>query len=179
MPANPAKQAAKRKRLRVVEELMLNGYQTGEISDLIGSQYNVSYKTIRMDIVEINKAHRADITALTELEGRRRYLASLRQMRRKALSGWNEEDSSGVVRVRGRDFKLAHQLDQEIAKLSGVALKHDEKTINLNITAARNEMERIMAAVFSIITDPSIQDLIIKAIESLADNALLVNSSDE
>jgi hypothetical protein len=178
MVKNPAKESAKRKRLKVVEELMLNGYRTGEIYDLIGEQYNVSYKTIRMDIVEINKAHNSEITKLNELEGRSKYLASLKQVRRKAMSGWNEEDSSGVSRVRGRDYKLAHQIDQEIARLSGVALKQDEKTINLNITAARNEMEKIMGAVFSVVTDKEIQDLIIKEIEALATDSKLISGHD-
>ena len=169
MVTNPAEQARRRKRLRVVEELLLNGYGPSEIHDLIGEQYSVAPGTIRNDIVAVNKAHRADITSATELEGREKYLASIRVIRRKALSGWNETDAQGVVKVRGRDFKLAHQLDQEIARISGVNLKVDDRTIKINMEKARGYLDLIFQIVFKHVEDEDTRKLILDEVDLIED----------
>ena len=131
---------------------MIDGCQTGEIFDRLGEKHRVAYATIRKDVVEIGKAHRADIDRATELEGRCRYLASVRSLRIKALDAGN--------------LKLVHTLNQEIARIFGVNLKVDDKSLNLSVEKAKEGREKAMMAVFSVVTDSSTQEEIIKALEA-------------
>lgn len=157
----------KRKRLRAIEELYLAGYCAKEIFDLLGEQYDVTYGTVRNDIVNIRKMWGEDIDHQDRLEGSRRYLAALRQIRRKAMAGYQEHDAQGRVVTRGRSFKLAHEMDKEIARLSGVRLKSDEHTIHLDIEAAREYMDKVLAVVFEHVTDSATRDAIVAGIELL------------
>jgi len=157
--SNPAKNTARRQRLRVIEELMLNGYRTREIFDMVGERYNICFGTVRNDIVKIHKSHKEEHNDLTELQGREVYLASLRQLRRKALTGWTEADNVGTQRIKGRDFKLAHSLDKEIAKISGVDLKGE--TLELTLGKARDLMDRAMIVVFNHVKDDLVRKRIV------------------
>lgn len=165
--ANPPKSLTIRKRHRVIEELMLNGYRTREIFDIVGESYGISYGTLRNDVYAINKAHRADLGQLGEQTGREKYLASIRQIRRMTLRGWDEQDAQGVIRIRGRDFKLAHQLDKEIAGLSGVVLTTNDRTLHLNMEKARGYLELIFQVVFKHVPDQDIQKLILDDLEQI------------
>jgi len=145
------------KRLRLVEELYLAGNGPTEIHAKVFDQYPVTYQTIRNDITKVRKAWGADLDAQNRLEGRHRYLASLRQLRRKALIGG----------PKGPDFRLVHQLDQEVARLSGVNLKVDDKTIKLDIEAARGFMEKVMAVVFEVVTDSDQREDLLDRLDNL------------
>ena len=149
-------------RLRAIEELYLAGYGPHEIYNLLKAQYPVTYGTYRNSIVTIRKAWGADIDAQNKLEGGHRYLASLRQLRRKALVGYKEED-----KIKGRDLRLVHQLDQEIARLAGVRLKADEHTIHVDVQAARQFMEAVMAAVFEVVKSPQMREDILARVQAL------------
>ena len=100
--------------------------------------------------------------AQNELEGSHRYLASLRQLRRKAITGWDENG-----KTKGKDLRLVHQLDQEIARLAGVRLKADEHTIHVDVQAARQFMEAVMAAVFEVVKSPQMREDILARVQAL------------
>lgn len=159
----PAVQMRARQRLRAVEELYLAGYGPQEIHDLIGESYGVTYGTLRNDIVRIRAAWGSDIDASTEFEGRHRYLAALRQLRRKVMSGWEEDGKK-----RGRDYALAYRIDQDIARLSGVRLKGDERTIHLDVQAARGFIDRLLEEVFAVVKDPALCEEIVARLERVA-----------
>lgn len=164
---NRAKEKGTRQRRRAVETEYLAGYGPAEIHDRLFKSYPVMPQTIRKDIVEVRKAWTADIDAVDEFEGRHRYLASLRELRKKAMIGWDEEGKFGSI-TKGVDYVLCHKLDQEIARLSGVNLKVDDKNINLNLKAAVAHMEDILQAVFSVVHDSEMQDRVIEAIDAIA-----------
>lgn len=164
---NPAKNANRRKRLRLVEELILNGFKTREIFDMVGTQYGVTYGTIRNDVVHVRKAHKDEINSQSELKGREVYLASILQLRRKSLTGWPEVDRFGTSRIKGRDFKLAHELDKEIARLSGVNIKSDEKTVHLTVEKARSYLDSIMQVVFDNVQDEATRARIVAGFAEL------------
>lgn len=176
---NPAEQNSRRKRLRLIEEMILDGRKTGEIFDLVGEKYGITYGTLRNDIVDINKAHKEDIDKATEFKGRSEYLARTRLLRRKAMAGIPELDAQGQAtgKIKDRNLALVAEMDRAIARLHGVDLKSDSAILQVNLTTARNEMDRVMMAVFSVITDEDTQDLIIKAIESLADENLQIEAT--
>lgn len=159
-----------RVRLRAVEEMYLNGYCASEIHDLIGTQFAITYGTVRNDIVKIRKMWREDNTEQDEDTGKDRYLAALRQLRRRALSGFEEEHATvgGVIkRTVGRDPRLAHGIDKEIAMLSGVRLASNERTIHLSIEEARKFIGKVMEIVMRRVPDAETQSLIIKDLEAL------------
>jgi hypothetical protein len=171
------KEVSKRKRLRVIEALILDGRKAKEIHEILQEgKTPVSYGTVRNDISEVYKAHKAEIDEATELKGRQDYLARCQLLRRKAFAGFRETDQQGNTRIRDRNLGIVAEMDRRIAQLSGVSLKGDERSIHLNITAARNEMDRVMLAVFSVVTDSDTQDLIIQAIEALAEENLQIAS---
>jgi hypothetical protein len=151
--------------------MYLNGYCASEIHDLIGEQFKVTYGTVRNDIVRIRKMWKSDVDHQDELEGKNRYLASLRQIRRKALTGWTEDQPTvgGVIkRVHGRSHELAHKVDKEIAQLSGVHLASNDRTIHLSVEEARKFMGQVMEIIMRRVTDSETQDLIIKDLEELS-----------
>ena len=152
---NTAVAKSTRKRRRLIEKLYLDGYGPLEIADRLPKQHRVQYGTVRKDIVEIRKAWVADIDAMDEFEGRHRYLARTRDLRRKA--------------DRMEKLELAHTLDKEIARLSGVNLKADDLTWQITLTAAVARIDDVMTAVFSVVTDHDTQEQIIDAIEAIAD----------
>ena len=82
------------------------------------------------------------------------------------MKGWNETGRSGQPQIRGRDFKLAHQLDKEIARLSGVRLASDERTIHVDLTRAREFMAQVMEIIFRHVSDPAIQEAIVADLEA-------------
>lgn len=155
------------KRLRAIEELYLNGYCAREIHGLIGEQYGVGYGTVRNDIVAIRSVWNDDSVNRDTLEGKDRYLASLRSMRRRVMKGWQEPGKDGRMRIVGRDYKLAHSIDKEIARLSGVRLASDEHTIHLDIEAARQFMEQVMSIVFTHVADNAVRERIVADLEAL------------
>lgn len=158
-----SRQKRTRKRLRAVEELYLAGYGPQEIHDLIGEAYRVTYGTVRNDIVAIRSTWTADTDARDELEGKQRYLAALRQLRRKVMSGWDEDG-----KTKGRDYALAYRIDQDIARLSGVRLKSDERTLHLDIQAARGFIDRLIAVVFEVVGDEALCEQIVARLEQVA-----------
>ena len=162
-------QQRKRLRMREVEELYLNGYCAKEIHDLIGAKHDVTYGTIRNDIVAVRKMWGDDLTHQDVTEGKRRFLASLRSVRRKALTGFRENTIRGDVRIKGRDYRLAYEIDKEIARVSGVTLASDTRTLNVSIEQARAYMDEVMRVVFKHVTDPELQEAIIRDIEALSD----------
>lgn len=155
MPTNVAKQKKTRQRRRKVERLYLDGYGAKEIHDKITGPHKATYPTIREDITIIRKAWVADLDAADEFEGRHRYLAATRELRRKA---------EGV-----KKYDLVHTLDKEIARLSGVNLKVDDRTWKITLDAAMSRIDEIMGAVFSVVEDRDLQDRIIEALEVFAD----------
>ena len=159
--------ATRLKRLRAIEELYLNGYCAREIHRLLGEQYKVGYGTLRNDIVAIRKVWSDDTGNRDALEGKDRYLASLRSMRRRVMKGWEEPSRSGRMRIVGRDYKLAHQIDKEIARISGVRLASDEHTIHLDIEEARQYMQSVMEVVFKHVEDAAVREAIVADIEVL------------
>jgi len=165
---NPAKAKKKRQRLRLIEGFLLDGYGAQEITDMLPKGHGAAYGTIRNNIVEVRESWAADVDARDELEGRHRYLSALRQVRKRALEGWEEEGKFGIV-VKGVDLGLVHTVDKEVARFSGVNLKIDDRTINLNLKAAVAHMEDILKAIFSVIQDPDQQDRVIEAIDAIAD----------
>lgn len=166
MPASTKVTQSRLQRLRAVEEMYLGGYCAIEIFELIGETYGVTRGTIRNDISAIRKIWGEDLSNRDRLEGQQRYMASLRSMRRRALKGWTEVDAQGATKIRGRDYKLAHQLDKEIARLSGVELASDTKKVHVDIQAAREFMDRVMEIIFGVVTDREQQEAIIKALEA-------------
>jgi len=167
MATNPGVSSSRKVRLRVIEGLMLSGAGAQEIHELTFPQFGVTYGTIRNDICDINKAHRKDLTKLNELEGREKYLASVRHLRRKAMSGWNEVGAQGEVKIKGRDYKLVHALDKEIASLSGVTLTAGDRTITLNMEKARGYLELIFSVVFKHVESEDTRQLIMDDIEQI------------
>ena len=153
---NRAKQKKTRQRRRIVEGLYLDGYGAQEIHDRLPDKYKVCYGTVRIDITVVRKAWAADIDASDEFEGRHRYLASTRGLRRKA-------DDAGKL-------ELVHVLDKEIARLSGVSLKGDIKQVNLTVDRARDYIDEVMAVVFDVVEDEYIQDRIIAGLAELDGN---------
>lgn len=153
--------------MREVEELYINGYCAKEIHDLIGARHDVTAGTVRNDIVAIRKMWGDDLQHQDSVEGKRRYLASLRSVRRKAMSGHKELSIRGDVRIKGRDYKLAHEIDKEIARVSGVTLASDSRTIHLSIEEARAYMDEVMRIVMLRVTDIETQQKIIADLEAL------------
>jgi len=155
MATNPATQAKKRKRLREVERMVLDERDTVEIFDSLGKLHKVTYNTIRKDVVEVRKAHRDAVDKATELEGTASHRARTIQLRLDAIE-------SG-------DLKLVHTLNQELARMDGVDLKINERTININLKAAITHMEVVLQAVFTVIPDQAKQDLIIAALDEITE----------
>lgn len=160
--------AAKLKRLRAVEELYLNGYCAKEIHDLLLDSYGVTYGTIRNDIANVRRMWTDDLSHRDGLEGKDRYLASLRQLRRKTMQGWRETDATGRIVIKGRNYREAHNLDKEIARLSGVRLASDEHNIHVTVKAAREFIERVMEVVLEHVKDAETAESIVQALEALA-----------
>ena len=165
MATNPAVSVAKRKRLRAVEELMISGLGATEIHEILEPRFSVTYGTIRNDIVTVRKVHRSDFDSMTELRGREDYLAAVRQVRRKAITGWTETDAQGATRIKGRDYRLVHNIDKEIASLAGVRLTAGDKTITLNMERAREYLQVIFNIVFKHVVDEDTRKLILTDIE--------------
>ena len=149
------------KRLRIIEEMYLGGHSPKEIHSAIGDKYDVSLGTIRNNIVTIRKSWTADKDSMDTQEGSQRYIASLRQLRRKALQPWE------MGKKQGRDLRLVHQLDQEIARMSGVKLKADEKTIHLEVESAKKYIDEIMRVVFQHVLVPATRQAIIDDLEKI------------
>lgn len=160
-------QNGKLNRLRAIEELYLNGYCAREIHQLLEPTYGVTYGTIRNDIVLLRRVWKYDTSHEETVEGKERYMASLRSMRRRVMKGWREKDVTGRERIVGRDYKLAHSIDKEIAKLSGVAVASEGHSIHITIQAAREFMDRVMGVVMTHVTDAETQSAIIRDIERL------------
>ena len=162
----------KRLRLREVEELYLGGYCAKEIHDLIGERHAVTYGTIRNDICSIRKIWTDDVDKQDKFRGRQRYLAALKQVRRKVMGGWKESDGlRGHQKIRGRDYRLAHELDKEIATLSGVELSGSVRTVHLNVEVARDFMKAVMGVVFRYVTDAETRENIVNDLRKLDDES--------
>jgi hypothetical protein len=160
MASDKKAQRARYLRQREVEELYINGYSAAEIHTLLEDRFTVAQGTIRNDIVAIRKRWGHDIEP-PEIEGaKEKYLASLKSMRRKSLRGWKEVTLSGD-RVRGRDFKLAFEIDKEIARITGVELRSDTKTVHLTMERARGYLEKALAIVWSHVGDELIREAIL------------------
>lgn len=151
------------KRRRAVAEFMLNGYGPREIHNLIKIAHNCKYNTVRSDVVSIRKEWGHDASQVNKIEGRGAYLASLRQLRRKAVTGRDNEDH-----YIGINLELAHKLDKEIARLSGVKLKTDETVIRLDILEARDFIGDLLDIVFELVPDQKICEAIVKKLEERA-----------
>ena len=139
----------------MVKALILDGKRTGEIYKIIKEEHNVAYATVRKDVMEIRKAHLDDIDKATELEGTAVYFARTMDLRTEAKLD--------------RDLKLVHTLNQELARLFGVNLKIDDKNFRLTLDSAIDHMDKVIKAVFSVITESALQDRIIEAIDSIAE----------
>lgn len=157
MTASPAQQLRRQKRLREVEQLYLDGYGPLEIWEMIGNRHRVTRETIRQDTTDIRRAWMEDLDSLTKLEGSQRYLAATRLTRRLAMSG------------DAKDLKLAHQLDKEIARLSGVKLASDEQTIHVDVQQAREHMDQVLEVVFRHVEDRAVQEAIVADLEALGE----------
>lgn len=166
----PRFRAPKLRRLRAIEELYLNGYCAQEIYTLLKTSYPVTYGTIRNDIVDLRKIWKMDTSNRDMLEGKDRYLASLRAIRRKVMDGWQEPVFGGGTKVVGRDFKQAHRLDKEIARLSGVTLASDMHSIHLSIQAAKDYVKTVMDVVMKHVEDPDIQRAIVEDLEAIGND---------
>ena len=151
--ANPAEEASRRVRLREIEQLMLNGYKAQEIFDILGNARGVTYGTIRNDISAIYAARREEIAEVTELEGRGGYLARLQAVRRSA--------------VAEKDLRLVHQLDKEIARLSGVEVDPKHR-MQVSVDGAKAFMQKVMERIFLVVTDQDQQDRIQAILEDAA-----------
>jgi len=158
---NPAIRTSTRARLRLVEELVLSGYRAKEIHEKLSENISVTYGTIRNDIVRLRKQHRKDLDEKTELVGRDEYNARLKTLRRKALTGWVEVDHVGSTKIKGRDLKLVHELDKELARFSGVDLKQDTQNVVMTVEKVRGYLDRIMGVVFVHVTDTQLREAII------------------
>ena len=165
MTTNPGKQVARRVRLKAVESAMIAGTRTGDICAELAPQFKVSRDTIRRDIKAVSKAHQKEIFALTELESTGRYLAACIDLRRQAVEGVTVLDQYGNIRITGRDLKLAHQLDQEIARLRGMSV--DGSVNMLVLQKYRTALEEIMVVVFSIVRDQETKNELMAGFERL------------
>lgn len=168
-----AEQMRVRRRRHAVEDLYLNGVKAQEIHDRLGQTFGVTYGTIRNDIVAVRKAWRDQLKEMSTLEGPEEYVARLTQMRRAAYTGWEEDGKDGRKRIVGRDFRLVHQIDKELAKLQGVDIK-DGASVTVNIQSVRAFMDKIMKRIFTVVTDPTMQDEIVAILKDAA-----TASSDE
>ncbi len=151
-----------RVRLRIIEELYIDGYGALEIHDKLVEGYpdthgKVQPGTVRKDIVAIRKAWSADLDAADQITGRLRYLSSTRLVRRKAL-----DDGSAQA------LKLVHSVDQELARLCGVVLKVDNRTLHIDVKKAESFMDEVMGIVFDRVTDTTTRELIVADLEGLA-----------
>ena len=162
-------QVKKRKRIRAVEEMYINAYCAREIHDLIGDQFGVTYGTIRNDIVIVRKMWAKAKLKADPLQGGERHLAAMQNIRRRVMEGEPIKDGDGVEHIVGRDYKTAFAIDKEIAKLSGVTLATEERTIHLRIEEARDFVAKVMGVVMSLVTDAELQNAIIKGVEALDD----------
>jgi len=160
----------RRQRLREVEELYLNFYCAKEIHDILGEKWDVTHGTIKNDIVTIRKWHKAAVEEKDVDSGRQGYVARLKSIRRRAATGFKEPTGiKGDVRIKGRDMRLVHDIDKEIARMEGVELKSDSRTIHVDLEKARNFIKEIMEIVMRRVIDREIQIAIIDDIEKLAD----------
>jgi len=82
------------------------------------------------------------------------------------LSGWIQETDKGP-QTRGRDFKLVHEIDKEIARFSGIDLKADKKNISLTIEKVRLYLDTIMGVIFRHVPDEDTQQAILKDLDHL------------
>ena len=155
MVRNPGIQVARRVRLREVQRLMLDGRKTKEIFDELGELHSVKYETICNDVSDINKAQESDFTDATELKGNADYVARTFELRIEAK--------------RTGDLKLVHILNQELARLFGVNLKIDDKNYKITLDSAINHMDKVIGAVFTVIKEQDLRDLIIEAIDAIAE----------
>ncbi len=168
-PKTAADPAQRRRyvRMREVEELYLNGYSASEILTILGDRFNVVYGTIRNDIVAVRKRWRGELEPKVTDGAAERYLGGIKSLRRKALSGWKEQTFSGETRVKGRDYKLVFELDKEIARLSGVSLKSDEKALKITIEKAKAYIDDVLDVIFDIVTDQDQRQQIAERLEIL------------
>mgnify|MGYP000216674871 CR=1 FL=1 len=165
MTNNPGKQIARRVRLKEIETAMLAGVRTGDICSDLAPKYDVSRATIRRDIKAVSKAHQGEIFAYTELESRGRYYAACVDLRRQAVDGIPCLDQYGNIRITGRDLKLAHQLDQEIARLRG--MDSDGRAVMIAQDKFRAALDQVMTVVFTIVTDPEDRDKLLEGFKRL------------
>jgi len=153
-------------RQRKVEELYLNGYKAAEIHKQLANVHPVTAATIRNDIWAVRKRWKEAVLPERSEDGREQYFASLHSVRRKALSGWQEESPAGP-KVRGRDFKLVHDIDKEIARMNGVPLKSDILNIDITVEKARDYLDAIMGIVFTHVTDKDARQSIVDDLAKL------------
>ncbi len=173
-----------RARRREVEHLMLNQHSGKDIFDVLGKRYGVVYGTIKNDMTVIRKLWGGYSDDHRQIEeGRARYVASLFELRRRAtpddqqysVEGEDtDKDAGHIVTIRGKKYrvtkgalKFIHDIDKEIARLSGVELRADTQTIQLSVDAARNYVETVMRIFFKYVTDPEIQQKIVSELDAI------------
>lgn len=137
-----------KKRLQITEDLMLSGYGAKQIHEKLSKDFKVAYGTIRNDIVKINKIHGERLDRATQLHSKQQLLARSHLLRRLAL-----ED--------GRDLKLVHTINKDIAGLGGVTLSINDRTVTLNLEKARGYLDLIFNVVFSHVLDDKTRKLIL------------------
>ncbi len=143
------------KRLRAVEELYLQGYKPQEVFDQIGKDHRVVIGTIRNDFQDIRDIWGQDLKKLFSLQGGEMYLASIQQVRRLALAD--------------KEYGVVLKIDQEIAKMAGVASLVDPKKIHLTVDAARGYIDNVMEVIMANVIDSTIRQSIIEGIAALDD----------
>lgn len=153
----------KLKRLRAIEELYYQGHTPQQIHTLLRDLYPVTRATIRNDLVAIRKQH-AELLLEQQPEIREQYFGRLHQIRRMVLKGWKDPDG----KIRGRDFKLAHELDKEIARLLGLRLESDTQRLTVTMEAARSYVEHICDLIVQNVRDPEDRARLLAAIEAEA-----------
>ena len=141
----------------MIEGLMLRGLRTSRIHDLLCEDYpdlgEVTYGTLRNDIVEINKAHRGRMEDATELKGRDQFLARSLLARDMAID-------------KG-DVGTLHKINKDIAGLSGVTLSINDRKLTLNLEQARGYLESIFKVVFTYVTEEKTRKLIMQDVEMI------------
>jgi hypothetical protein len=117
-------------RRREVEDLYLNGYRPQEIHAMLLPRHGVAAGTIRNDIVAIRKLW-TEIIIEEEPSVRETYVGKLYAVRRYAMR-------EGV-----RDYRLAYEIDRQIARVLGLKLTADSQQITITVEEARTYVAHI------------------------------------
>jgi hypothetical protein len=153
----------RQRRLQAVEEMLYGGYRPQQIHILLKERFPVTRGTIRNDIVEIRK-NQKEVTTEASVEVKDEFIGRLHAIRRAAMKGWRDPDG----RVKGRDFRLAHDIDKTIASVLGLKLASDNPRITITMEAAQSYIEHVMDIIAQNVRDPDDRARVLAAIESEA-----------